>query len=71
MTDRRRPQPIVLELRALRKAKGMTQQRLASASGYSHVCVNRWETGISDPSIRAVSECAQALGVMLKIEVAK
>lgn len=47
---------------ALRKAKGMTQEQLASALGVSAPAVSKWETDTSCPDITLLCPLARALG---------
>ena len=50
---------------ALRKAKGMTQEQLASALGISAPAVSKWETESSCPDITLLCPLARALGTNL------
>lgn len=47
---------------ALRRAKGMTQEQLATALGVSAPAVSKWETGSSYPDITLLCPLARALG---------
>ena len=47
---------------ALRKQKGMTQERLAEAVGVSAPAVSKWETENSYPDIALLCPLARALG---------
>jgi transcriptional regulator with XRE-family HTH domain len=55
------------ELRALREQKGVSQRDLAESLGYALGSYSRWERGIKNPKIRAISEWAQALGFDLQV----
>lgn len=48
-------------LKDLRKAKGMTMDELAKASGVSRVSINRYELGDRVPDIIIASKLARAL----------
>jgi transcriptional regulator with XRE-family HTH domain len=50
-------------LRALRKARGLSLEALAQASGVSRAALSQIETGKSNPSIGAVWKIATGLGV--------
>lgn len=50
-------------IRTLRKARSMTQERLAEAMGVSVGAVHKWETGSSMPEIRLLMELADLFGV--------
>ena len=45
-------------IRALRKARGLTQERLAEALGVTVGAVHKWETGLSQPEISMLVELA-------------
>ena len=50
-------------MKAVRKAKGMTQRKLSFLSGVHRVSIARYETGKVSPNIRALEKLAGALGV--------
>lgn len=50
------------KITALRKAKGMTQERLAALVGVSPPAVSKWETNSSYPDITLLCPLARALG---------
>lgn len=50
---------------ALRRAKGMTQEQLASALGVTAPAVSKWETDTSYPDITLLCPLARALGTNL------
>ncbi len=51
------------QLRALRKAKGLSQQQLADAAGLSIGLVSQIERGVSSASVRTLRALTEALGV--------
>jgi transcriptional regulator with XRE-family HTH domain len=50
---------------SLRKAKGLTQDELAAALGTNQQKIARWETGRSEPNIKAVLAVAEYFGVLM------
>jgi transcriptional regulator with XRE-family HTH domain len=50
-------------LKRIREAKGLTQEQLAEASGYSQQYLSGVEQGHRNPTIITIYEIAQALGV--------
>lgn len=46
-----------------RRAKGLSQSRLAVALGVSKSAVSRWERGTREPDLRTLSELVELLGV--------
>ena len=54
---------MVCNLRVIRKQKGLTQAQLSAASGVNRVCIAKYETGISVPSLKTAEKLADALGV--------
>ena len=56
-------QAFATRLRAVRKAKGLTQERLAEEAGLHFSDVSRIERGIRDPGVRTVAKLAKGLGV--------
>ncbi|MGH6941277.1 cupin domain-containing protein [Hypericibacter sp.] len=52
-----------LQMRALRRAKGLSLKRLAEAAELSIAMVSQIERGISSPSIRSLRQLSKALGV--------
>lgn len=50
-------------IRALRKSKAMTQKELADALGVTKTTVSNWETGLVDPTGKALSLLADYFGV--------
>jgi transcriptional regulator with XRE-family HTH domain len=48
-------------LLAIRKDRGLTQQRLADLAGINVIQIRRYETDVSQPSIDAVRKLAKAL----------
>ena len=51
------------KLRELRKAKGLSQQQLADATGLSQNAISQWEANAREPGWSAVQALATALGV--------
>lgn len=51
------------KLRALREAKGMTQQQLGEIALVPQTMLCRIEKGVQEPSIAALRRLADALGV--------
>ena len=52
-----------MRIKALREAKGMTQQALADAVGVDRSAVSLWETGDKFPLVAKLPKIARALGV--------
>lgn len=50
-----------MNLEAIRKKKGMTQEALASAVGVSRPFISQMETGENNPSIKTAQALAAAL----------
>ena len=50
------------KLEERRKAKGFTQQELATASGVTYVSIGRYERGERVPDINTAAKLAAALG---------
>lgn len=57
------PRQLGMQLKALRKAKGLTRYALAKRAGVSQVYVRKLEEGRSDPTIGMLQRLAKALGV--------
>ena len=55
-----------MRLRALRQARGYSQQQLAGMAGVSRQAVSAVESGHSDPSLRVALALASALGVTVE-----
>lgn len=51
------------QLRALRKAKGLSLQQLSDSCGLSIGLISQIERGLSSPSVKALRGLAEALGV--------
>lgn len=47
----------------IRLSKGMTQEDVASVSGFSQQYLSGLENGTRNPSVRSLSDIAKALGV--------
>ena len=54
---------LIQELEAARKAKGMSQEKLAISAGLSRMTVQRIEAGQIDPRLSSVSAIAKTLGM--------
>ena len=54
---------VAANLRRLRHGKKMTQEDLADRAGLSARYVSRIETGAASPTVTALGQLAQALGV--------
>jgi len=61
VADRR----LVVKLKAVRTAAGLTQQELADRAGLSRKTVNTVENGVFTPSVLVALTLAQALDVPL------
>lgn len=53
------------KLAELRKAQGITQERLSELSGVSRVTIARFETGKVSPTLLTLERLAAALGVTI------
>lgn len=53
------------QLRALRRRKGMTQAELAAWAGVSQAAENKWEHGVSEPSVETLKRMAAFFGVSM------
>lgn len=53
-------------IRAIRKAKNMSQEELAYQSKTDYSYLNEIEAGKRNPSVKRISEIAKALGVSIK-----
>lgn len=53
----------IIRLAEIRKAQGLSQQRLADMSGVSRVSIARIETGVMSPTLKALERLAAALNV--------
>ena len=63
MTDDPRPiDPLIVDLRARRKAAGLSQEALAQALGASLQYMGRLERGLHDPALSLLRRWMQALG---------
>ena len=53
-------------LRYLRKKNNMSQEELATKLGYkSFTTIQKWESGVSEPSVSVVQEIASLFGVSM------
>ena len=53
-------------LRLARRARGLSQQQLADVAGVSRQAISLWESGVSDPSLRAAFALTNALGMTIE-----
>ena len=53
-------------LRLARRARGLSQQQLADVAGVSRQAISLWESGASDPSLRAAFALTNALGMTIE-----
>lgn len=53
-------------LRLARRARGLSQQQLANVARVSRQAISLWESGESDPSLRAAFALARALGMTVE-----
>ena len=56
-------------LKELRKAKGLTQTRLAELLGVHLQTVSKWERGVNEPDISLLGEIASVLGASVRRQV--
>ena len=61
--------PIVTELAKIRRARGMTQEALGHACGWSPALISKWETGVVEPRPAQIQHMAQALRARVTWEV--
>ncbi|WP_084620940.1 helix-turn-helix domain-containing protein [Olsenella profusa] len=54
-------------LKLLRISKGLSQARLAGLAGVSQSTLNKWELGLSIPSLDRAFEVAESLGCSLAL----
>ena len=52
---------MIMRVRALRKAAGMSQNQLAECMGVAQNCVSQWETETALPRTRQLPDLAKAL----------
>jgi DNA-binding XRE family transcriptional regulator len=57
--------PIMITIRKVREAKGLRLIDVAEATGYSHVNLSRWESGLVSPRLVVVRNICQFLGIDL------
>ena len=57
----------ISKLAQVRKAKGISQARLAVLSGVNRVTIARYETGKISPTIRTLAKLSDALGVKVEM----
>lgn len=64
----RRLSPVVAALRVARRARGLKQSELAAKLGYSLSTIENWERGAQAPSMAALTDWVEGLGMRLKVE---
>lgn len=52
----------MVDLRSMREAAGLSQERLASKIGVSSACLCRYEKGLRTPSVPTAQKIASVLG---------
>ena len=60
--------PIMDELRAERRARGITQAELARRSGHAHNAICQWERGDRKIFLHSLDDLAGALGFTLNLD---
>lgn len=65
-TDQNPGQNLGQNLRALRKAKGLSLQALAAASGVSVGMISQVERGLANPSMRVLTSLRRALNISMQ-----
>jgi transcriptional regulator with XRE-family HTH domain len=61
--------PIMAQLREERRKRGLQLVDLAQEVGYHRVTIGRWERGIDYPSIAALDDMCQFLGLELVVSL--
>lgn len=61
--DKKKQTPMAIQLRALRKSAGLSQEILASKLGVTKQAVSAYETGRANPTAPVLQRLSQALGV--------
>ena len=54
-----------MKLRKIRKAKGVTQEKLAESAGIDFSYLNRIESGKRNPTLKIIAKIARVLGIRL------
>jgi len=62
---------MVGNLKAIRKAKGMTQAQLSKAAKIHRITISKYETGRVDPTLDSAEKLAAALGVTIEELIGK
>lgn len=65
------PHPIVSLLRAARRDQRLRIDVLGEMLGYHWATISRWERGLVSPSLQALQDWCQALGLELTIAASK
>lgn len=58
---------IIKRLWDLREREGIERRQLAERMGYSHLSLERWETGQAMPTVRRLIDWCEALGAELTV----
>lgn len=73
MTDRKRQanfggaHPLMQRLRAIRKHRRVSLTRASQTSGYNRATISAWEGGYMSPTLQALTDYAQTLGMQLSL----
>jgi len=59
--------PIMHELRAKRRSRGITQAEIARRAGYAEDTIRRWERGKQKIYLQALNDLANAIGLVVTI----
>lgn len=62
-----RAHPLAAQLKAARKAKGLSQAALAEITGYDRFVLARWENGQTSPTLARLIDWAGTLGFELRL----
>lgn len=61
-----RGERLTVDLKALRKERGMTQEELANAVNIHRVTIAKYESGKVSPTLESAAKLAKALGVPIE-----
>lgn len=67
-TGKWRPHALCVDLRKIRREKKITVVALAKKIGSNRCTLSQWESGKYSPSVRNLTNWAQALGLEIKLE---
>jgi transcriptional regulator with XRE-family HTH domain len=68
MSKRRVYYQVIRSLRDIRRKQKITQKQLAEATGYGRRTLISWEAFTRTPSLRALEDWCEALGVQLSVK---